>query len=57
MFVELEKVAPIMFLSSFFFAIDLLLLGYYYYCRCCCCSVAVVMRMQNIFNRKNHDVE
>lgn len=48
------KGAPVMFLSLFqsFGRIDLLLLpSYYYYC-CYCCSVAVVIKIQKIFNRK-----
>lgn len=32
----------------------LLLLGYYYYC---CCSVAVVIKIQKIFNRKNNNYD
>lgn len=34
----------------------LLLLGYYYYYYCCC-SVAVVIKIQKIFNRKNNNYD
>lgn len=41
---------------SVFLRIDLLLLLGYYYC-CCCCSVAVVIKIQKIFNRKNNNYD
>lgn len=59
-FLAAGKRAPIMFSLSFsvFLRIDLLLLlGYYYYYCCCCCSVAVVIKIQKIFNRKNNNYD
>lgn len=54
------KVAPITFLS---FSVALIcfscwviiitIINYYYYC-CCCCSVAVVIKIQRLFDRKNN---
>jgi len=57
-FLAAGKRAPIIFSLSFsvFLRIDLLLLLGYYYC-CCCFSVAVVIKIQKIFNRKNNNYD